>query len=84
MELSNPKSVILSGLCPQNFSLRKISYIFPKKTCSKKFLIFREMELSTHKIRNFLVFQERTYKGLRIKKIIIFLFAFYNCCERTF
>ena len=34
-----------------------------KNTALKKFVIFQEMELSSHKIRNFLLFQEGTYKA---------------------
>ena len=42
----------LSSHSPQNFSLRKISYIFPKKK------IFRKIELSSLKLKKLLIFWE--------------------------
>ena len=59
MELSSPKIkkfLILSGSSPQNIFFKNFLYFFLKTPTLKKFVMFQEIELSSLKPKNLLIF----------------------------
>ena len=51
----------LSSHSPQNYSLKKFLILFPKKSTLKKVLIFQKIELSGLKIKDFLIFPQKSF-----------------------
>ena len=66
MELSSPIIKKLVIVFNTNFSLQNVSYIFcRKKTALKKYILFREMQLPSLKLKKHLCFFKRVFLYFR-------------------
>ena len=57
-----------TGILTKLLTFQEVTFRAGKKTTLKKFLIFREMEISSHRLKKLLTFQEVIWKAWRSNK----------------